>query len=171
VIGAASALAARVPWLKVLRVALPALAIALLAGALWWAHQVIERTRIERDAAVADVVEFRRLATDATVPPAADGTRPLLTTVDAKAALAGAFRDRDNARAELGRIDRDTKAARQRADRADAALAQEQAANRRRFDAAQGRIAALEAVKPSADAAADAAGIDDDSKAAWESWR
>lgn len=165
------ALAARSPWLKVAKIVLPILALALIAGAALWARGVIERTRLERDQAVADVADFRRIVTDATVPPDAKGERPLLSTADAKGALAGAIRDRDDARVTLARVDRETKAAKVRADRADATLAQTQAANLRRLGAAQTRIDQLERARPSASAAENEAAIDDDSRAAWEAWR
>ena len=168
---AAGLLARRVPWLKVAKVILPIFALMLLVGAALWARSAIERTRLERDAAVADVADFRRIVTDATVPPDAKGERPLLSIADAKGALAGVIRDRTDARTSLARVDRETKAAKVRADRADATLAQTQAANLRRLGAAQARIDELARARPSASAAENAAAIDDDSKAAWEAWR
>lgn len=166
-----AALAARVPWLKVAKWGGIVFAVVLVIGAGLWARGVIERTRLERDQAVADVADFRRIVTDATVPPGAKGERPLLSTADAKGALAGAIRDRDDARVTLARVDRETKAAKVRADRADANLAQTQAANLRRLGAAQTRIDELERGRSSASAAENEAAIEDDSRAAWEAWR
>lgn len=162
---------ARVPWLAIAKVAVPAAIVLGLSFALWWATGVIDRTRLERDAAVGDVLAFRRIVTDATVTAASDGERPLLSTGDAKTALAGALRDRDDARASLRRIDRDTKAAKVRGEAADTALVRTQAANLIRLGAAQARIDALESARPSPVAAENDAAIEDDSKAAWESWR
>ena len=170
-IGAALTAAGRVGWLRVAKIVAPLVVVAGLAIALWYATVIIDRTRVERDAAVADISEFRRLVTDATVPPDAQGDRPLLTTEDAKAAFVGAIRDRDDARESLKRIDRDTKAAKVRADRADTTLATVQATNLRRLGAAQARIDQLERARPSAVPAENAAAIETDSKAAWESWR
>ena len=158
-------------WLRIARVAAPLLAAALLLGLLLWTRGTLDRTRLQRDEAVADVVEFRRLATDATVTAAADGTRELLSIGDAKAALAGAVRDRDDARAALTRIDRETRATRTRAAASDAALVRAQSANAARYARAAPEIARLEAAEPTGSPQADAAAIEIDSKAAWEAWR
>lgn len=167
----AGILASRVPWLKVAKVGLPIIAILMIVSAALWARRVIDVTRLERDQAVADVADFRRIVTDATMPPDSRGVRVLLSIADAKGALAGVIRDRTDARTSLARVDRETKAAKVRADRADAALAQAQAANLRRLGAAQARIDELSRARPAATAAENAAAIDDDSKAAWEAWR
>ncbi len=159
------------PWLRIARVAAPIVVGLMLVGMLLWTRSMLASTRVQRDAAVTEVVEFRRLATDATVPPGAAGTRPLLSSVDAKAALVGAFRDRDDARAALTRIDRDTKAARVRAAGDDVALARAQAANAASLARAQPRIDELAAAVTTGSAAADAKAIDEDSRAAWEAWR
>lgn len=158
-------------WLRIAKVALPIAAAALLLAALLWTRGTLARTLIERDAAVADVLAFRRLATDATVPTDAKGERPVLSTEDAKAALAGAFRDRDDARASLARVDRETKAARTRSIASDAALVGRQAANARAYARAAPRIAELQRDKPTGKPVEDAAAIEADSKAAWEAWR
>lgn len=158
-------------WINALISRAPWIVAGIAIAAFLVERQVVVVRTTERNAAVAEVVEFRRLATDATVPPAADGTRPLLSAGDAKAALAAAFRDRDDARASLTRVDREAKAARVRADAGDATLARTQAANARAFDRAAPVIARLEAARPTGSAFVDAIAIDDDSKAAWEAWR
>lgn len=86
-------------WLRIAKVALPVLVGALAVALGWWAWSVYDRTRLERDVAVADVMEIRRTITEATVPPDKAGNRPLLSVADAKAALTGVVRDRDDARA------------------------------------------------------------------------
>lgn len=163
--------AAGLPWLRIARIAAPVLVISLLIGWALVTRTMLESTRVQRDAAIADVAEFRRLATDATVTAGPDGTRALLSVPDAKAALAGAFRDRDDARSQLRSISQRTTEAKTRSDDADAALTQAQARNAAAFEGAAPRIAALAAAKPTGKADEDAAAIAKDSGAPWEGWK
>lgn len=156
-------------WWRVAKIALPVLAVALLLGALLYTKATLRRTLVERDAAVADVTTFRRLVTDATVPADAEGDRALLSTVDAQAAAVAVFRDRDDARAALTRIDRDTRAARTRSVASDAALARTQAGMARTYAREVApRVAKLDAAPPVQDDAAEAAAIGRDSLEAWK---
>lgn len=158
-------------WLRIAKVALPMLAAIVLVAMLASTRSLLATTRTERDAAVADVAEFRQMVAEATLPPDAVGARPMLSSADAKAALRGLGRDRDDARAALAMIDQEARAARARSAASDAELARAQAENLKRFERAAPMIARLEAAGPTGSVAADAAAIDDDSKAAWEAWR
>lgn len=110
-------------------------------------------------------------ATDATVKPDAKGVRKPLVPEQVPAAIAALKRSLDSATGSLDRISADAKAAKERADKADAALATATAAFEQRYQSAEKRIAALDARKPAADPVQQCANIAADSKAAWEGWK
>lgn len=85
----------------------------------------------------------------------------------------GATVSRENGerRQALETINRDTQAARSRADAADARLRDEQAANQRRFAAYERRITDLQSRRPTGNAEQDLHIIEQDSEAAWRGWR
>jgi len=76
-----------------------------------------------------------------------------------------------NRKTTLDQISREALQAEQHSRAADAALAQEQQANARKFASAQRQITELQNRKPTGNPTADCKAIEEDSKAAWKGWQ
>lgn len=141
-----------------------------VAGGVLLAAALVERTTIvqvtgERDRLVTVV-------SDATLDPDAGGQRRPLTLAQALA-YRRAARQLVSKRiaSPLARPQEQKAASARRSLAADVALARAQAVNAVRFARAAPRIAALARAKPTGDADTDAAAVERDSRAPWESWQ
>lgn len=152
------------------RVAIALLFLALALAIGLQSETIVVRT-IERDGAQASVIEYRQLATEASAAPNAKGARPLLSDIDAKAALRGLKRNRSYASSAPIEAVRAASEARARSVRADVALTRTQAANVVTFRRATPVIAALGKVKPTGNATVDAATIADVTEQPWKGWQ
>lgn len=85
--------------------------------------------------------------------------------------LHAAMQTSQNRAAALAQINQQALEANQRSTAADKALAREQEANARKFAASQRQIHDLMNRRPTGNAQADCAAIEEDSKAAWKGWK
>lgn len=131
----------------------PYLGVGILLLVIYLQHTTIQRG-----------AEFRHSMQTVLVAPDASTT----TLLRKARAVVAESDDRLN---HLTQISREAAAANARSLAADAALAQEQEANARRYAVAQRRISDLESRHASGNAAQDLHTIEDDSQAAWRGWR
>lgn len=108
--------------------------------------------------------DFRTVLMSELNSPSADRT-VLLQTASAR------MQESKNRRDTLDRIGVDAEASKKRADKADAELKREQVENARKLAVAQRTINDLQGRKSTGNAEADLKAIEEDSKAAWQSWR
>lgn len=110
-------------------------------------------------------------ATVATVVPDAKGVRKTLEPQQVVGAIQSLKWSLDNASSNLEAINQRAAEAKQRADNADAALANATVIFEQRYASAEKRIAALDKKTPGKTVAEQCAAILGDSKAAWEGWK
>lgn len=146
------------------------LGIVAFAAAAWggWTIQHWRSQAHELSDWQSQVIQY---VTEATVPPDGGGNQKLIKPSAVIPALRGLAADRDNARQTLEKISADTRAAKARADAADARLATVQKDNQARAAASAKVIAELRVARPTGDAEADQALIDTASRAAWRGWK
>ena len=110
-------------------------------------------------------------ATDATVTPDSRGVRKALNPEQVPAAFTALKASLDSALGTLQQVDRETAAAKSRADEADARLASQQKAFDRQYAASQKRIESLASRLPAETPAEQCEAISESSRSAWEGWR
>lgn len=143
-----------------LRKAWPLLVLGVLFALLLIRSSQLDaaRQQLENEA------QFRGLLKVALDAPSIKAPDLLLTTQKV-------VEERDGFRNVINENNRQVLQAKDRADKADAALAQAQTEHQKKFTAAKRRINDLENRRSTGDTARDAAQIEEDTKAAWEGWR
>jgi E3 ubiquitin-protein ligase DOA10 len=132
---------------------------ALIATVLLRSHQltdVREELKVEQD--------FRHEISETLGSPADDRT-------SVAAAARAIIQTRNNQRATLEQVNRESREHQRRAIAADAELQRVQAENRRDFSAAQPKIRELEQREPTGNPKQDEKLIDEDSQAPWRGWK
>lgn len=146
-------------------------ALVVVVAAFW----ILAVAYMARGDQIESLEEWQRsvmiVTTDATVEPDAKGKRKMLNPEQVVSAISGLKRSADSCLAASAERTRIAAEAKQRADNADAALANVQTVLRGEFSSAEARIKALEEVKrqPTPELSCQQSAAD--SKAAWEGWK
>ncbi len=110
-------------------------------------------------------------ATDATVLPDSKGKRKLLDPASVPSAIAGLKRSYDSCHGAIDAANQIALTAKQRADNADAALANQLTLFQQSYSSAEKRITALAERKPEATPDLQCQAVTTDSRSAWEGWK